>query len=68
MEHVNILAEMARHGYNKRTLCAELNKRGIKISYDKLCRQLRGESEISVKEAFTLSDILHSKVEVLFNL
>lgn len=66
MEQVNVLAEMARNRYNKRTLCAELNKRGCKISYDKFCRQLRGESEIPVTEAFTLSDILHINVETLF--
>lgn len=62
----SLMAEMARNQHNKRTLTEELNKRGYKISYYRLCRQMRGESDFEVKEARLICDILHSDLQTVF--
>lgn len=64
--YLGLLAEMGRNQLNNRTLTKALNERGYKISYDRLCRQVRGEIDFPLKEARLICDILHSDLPTVF--
>lgn len=65
MKYKNLNAELARKGMTKENLRDKLEEKGCKISYSKLCRQLRGESEIPFGQAGLMSQILSCDVEYL---
>ncbi len=66
MKYKNLLAEMGRNRYDKKTLCEEMNKRGCEIGYYSLCRRFRDEAEFTISEALAISEILHTNIEKLF--
>lgn len=66
MAYLNLNAEIARNGMTKEDLWKQLKSMGIEISYQKLCRQLRGQAEISFGQAGVMSKIFGKPVDYLF--
>ena len=65
MAYKNLLAEMARNGMSRQTLLEALKDNGLKISYQKLGRQLRGEVDIPYGQACMFSKIFGCKLEYI---
>ena len=68
MAYKNLHAEMARNGMNRKALCDALKNNGIKISYQKLARQLRGEVDIPYVQACMFSKIFGCKLEYIMEM
>jgi hypothetical protein len=51
-------SRMALAGYNQKTLVAELNARGLKISENTLSAKMKGRSQFYVEDAVTICEIL----------
>lgn len=66
MAYRNLNAEIARAGMTKEDLWRALKDLDCNISYQKLCRQLRGEAEISFGQAGLMSKIFGQPVDYLF--
>ena len=66
MKYKNLLAEMGRNGYDKKTLWEKMKERGCEISYFALCRRFRDGVEFTIGEARAISEILHKSIEYLF--
>ena len=59
MVDVNLLRSlMVRKGYTQRTLVAEMNARGVKISENTFSAKMRGRSQFDCDDADIICDIL----------
>lgn len=65
MAYRNLSAEMARNNMNRDALHKTLVDQGYEISYQTLCRQLRGETEIPFKQASLMSKIFGCEINYL---
>lgn len=67
MAYKNLMAELARKGMSRQNLLEALKANGLKISYPKLCRQLRGECDIPFGQASLMSDILGCEIKYIMS-
>jgi len=67
MKYRNLNAELARKGMTKEDLTKAINEAGYEVSYPTVCRQLRGEQQISFQQAGVMAKVLDADASYLFD-